>query len=30
LRLLQVGNLQAYAFLLGLGIVALIYFTVFH
>ena len=30
LRLLQVGNLQAYAFLFGLGIVAVIYFTVFH
>ncbi len=30
LRLLQVGNLQAYAFLFGLGIVGLIYFTVFH
>jgi NADH-quinone oxidoreductase subunit L len=30
LRLLQVGNLQAYAFLFGLGIVALIYFTVFR
>ncbi|MDQ6860663.1 MAG: NADH-quinone oxidoreductase subunit L [Verrucomicrobiota bacterium] len=29
LRLLQVGNLQAYAFLFGLGIVGLIYFTVF-
>ena len=28
LRLFQVGNLQAYAFLFGLGIVALIYFTV--
>jgi NADH-quinone oxidoreductase subunit L len=28
LRFLQVGNLQAYAFLFGLGIVALIYFTV--
>src|SRR5438876_9141699 len=27
LRLLQVGNLQAYSFLFGLGIVALIYFT---
>jgi NADH-quinone oxidoreductase subunit L len=30
LRLLQVGNLQAYAFLFGLGIVGLIYFTVFR
>ena len=30
LRLLQVGNLQAYLFLFGLGIVALIYFAVFH
>ena len=30
LRLLQVGNLQAYSFLFGLGIVALIYFTVFR
>lgn len=30
LRLLQVGNLQAYAFLFGLGIIGLIYFTVFH
>jgi NADH-quinone oxidoreductase subunit L len=30
LRLFQVGNLQAYAFLFGLGIVALIYFTIFH
>jgi NADH-quinone oxidoreductase subunit L len=29
LRLVQVGNLQAYAFIFGLGIVALIYFTVF-
>jgi NADH-quinone oxidoreductase subunit L len=29
LRLFQVGNLQAYAFLFGLGIVALIYFTIF-
>ncbi len=28
LRLLQLGNLQAYAFLFGLGIIALIYFTV--
>ena len=30
LRLLQVGNLQAYSFLFGLGIVWLIYFTVFR
>ncbi|HYJ06686.1 MAG TPA: NADH-quinone oxidoreductase subunit L [Chthoniobacterales bacterium] len=30
LRLLQVGNLQAYAFLFGLGIVGLIYFTIFQ
>jgi NADH-quinone oxidoreductase subunit L len=30
LRLLQIGNLQAYAFLFGLGIVWLIYFTVFR
>ncbi|MEO7165735.1 MAG: NADH-quinone oxidoreductase subunit L [Chthoniobacterales bacterium] len=30
LRLLQVGNLQAYAFLFGLGIIGIIYFTVFH
>src|SRR5207248_9199188 len=30
LRMFQVGNLQAYAFLLGLGIVALIYFTLFR
>ncbi len=30
LRLFQVGNLQAYAFLFGLGIVALIYFTIFR
>ena len=30
LRLLQVGNLQAYSFLFGLGIVGLIYFTVFR
>src|SRR4051812_17223686 len=29
-RLIQVGNLQAYAFLFGLGIVLLIYFTVFR
>jgi NADH-quinone oxidoreductase subunit L len=30
LRLIQVGNLQAYVFLFGLGIVVLIYFTVFR
>ena len=30
LRLLQVGNLQAYLFLFGLGIVVLIYFAVFR
>src|SRR5213080_1181301 len=30
LRLFQVGNLQAYAFLFGLGTVALIYFTIFR
>jgi len=30
LRLFQVGNLQAYAFLFGLGIVVAIYFTVFR
>jgi NADH-quinone oxidoreductase subunit L len=30
LRLFQVGNLQGYAFLFGLGIVGLIYFTVFR
>ena len=30
LRLFQVGNLQAYAFLFGLAIVALIYFTLFR
>jgi NADH-quinone oxidoreductase subunit L len=30
LRLLQVGNLQAYSFLFGLGIIGLIYFTVFR
>jgi NADH-quinone oxidoreductase subunit L len=28
LRLIQIGNLQAYAFLFGLGVVALIYFAV--
>jgi NADH-quinone oxidoreductase subunit L len=30
LRLFQVGNLQAYAFIFGIGIVGLIYFTVFR
>src|SRR6266404_2667206 len=30
LRLVQVGNLQAYLFLFGLGIVAIIYFAVFR
>jgi NADH-quinone oxidoreductase subunit L len=30
LRLFQIGNLQAYAFLFGLGVVTLIYFTIFH
>jgi NADH-quinone oxidoreductase subunit L len=30
LRCLQVGNLQAYSFLFGLGIVVLIYFTIFR
>ena len=30
LRLLQVGNLQAYGFLFGLGVVGLLYFTIFH
>ncbi|HEY3601877.1 MAG TPA: NADH-quinone oxidoreductase subunit L, partial [Chthoniobacterales bacterium] len=30
LRLLQVGNLQAYGFLFGLGIIALVYFTIFY
>jgi len=30
LRLLQVGNLQAYSFLFGLGIVGLIYYTLFR
>ena len=29
LRLFQVGNLQAYAFLFGLAVVAIIYFTIF-
>ena len=30
LRLIQVGNLQTYVFLFGLGVVALIYFAVFR
>jgi len=30
LRLIQVGNLQAYAFLFGVGVIALIYFAVFR
>jgi NADH-quinone oxidoreductase subunit L len=30
LRLIQVGNLQAYVFLFGLGIIALIYFALFR
>ena len=30
LRLIQVGNLQTYAFLFGLGVVAVIYFAVFR
>jgi NADH-quinone oxidoreductase subunit L len=30
LRLFQIGNLQAYSFLFGLGIVVLIYFIVFR
>ena len=30
LRLLQVGNLQAYGFLFGLGVIGLIYLAVFH
>ena len=30
LRLFQVGNLQAYAFLFGLGVVVVIYFTIFR
>ena len=30
LRLIQVGNLQAYAFLFGLGIVAVIYFAIYR
>jgi NADH-quinone oxidoreductase subunit L len=30
LRLIQIGNLQAYVFLFGLGIVAVVYFAVFR
>jgi len=30
LRLFQIGNLQAYAFLFGLAVVGIIYFTVFR
>jgi NADH-quinone oxidoreductase subunit L len=30
LRLIQVGNLEGYLFLFGLGVVALIYFAVFR
>jgi NADH-quinone oxidoreductase subunit L len=30
LRFVQIGNLQAYAFLFGLGVVAIIYFAIFH
>jgi NADH-quinone oxidoreductase subunit L len=30
LRLIQLGNLQAYAFLFGLGVIAVIYFAVFR
>jgi NADH-quinone oxidoreductase subunit L len=30
LRYVQVGNLQAYVFIFGLGLVALIFFTLFH
>jgi NADH-quinone oxidoreductase subunit L len=30
LRFLQVGNLQGYAFLFGLGVVALMYFVIFQ
>jgi NADH-quinone oxidoreductase subunit L len=30
LRFIQIGNLQAYAFLFGLGVVAIIYFAIFH
>ena len=30
LRLFQIGNLQAYSFLFGLGIVVLVYFTLFR
>ncbi|PZR76204.1 MAG: NADH-quinone oxidoreductase subunit L, partial [Chthoniobacterales bacterium] len=30
LRLMQVGNLQAYAFIFGLGIIGIIYFAIFR
>ena len=30
MRFIQVGNLQAYVFIFGLGIVAVIFFTVFR
>jgi NADH:ubiquinone oxidoreductase subunit 5 (subunit L)/multisubunit Na+/H+ antiporter MnhA subunit len=30
LRLIQLGNLQAYVFLFGLGVIAVIYFAVFR
>ena len=30
LRLMQVGNLQAYAFIFGLGIIWIIYFVIFR
>jgi NADH-quinone oxidoreductase subunit L len=30
LRLFQIGNLQAYAFLFGLGVIAVIYYTIFR
>jgi NADH-quinone oxidoreductase subunit L len=30
LRLLQVGNLQAYAFFFGAGVLALLYFLIFR
>jgi NADH-quinone oxidoreductase subunit L len=30
LRLVQIGNLQAYAFLFGVGVIAIIYFAVFR
>jgi len=30
LRLMQVGNLQAYAFIFGLGIIWVIYFAIFR